>query len=68
MAAVASLGSLVLIRMTLAAITDTWKVNGEPSGDDLIDCLRQMDDFYRGANALCWLKSDRRQKADIHHG
>jgi transcriptional regulator with XRE-family HTH domain len=30
-------------------ISNTWKEGGEPSGDDLIDTLRQIDDYHRQA-------------------
>jgi len=30
-------------------ITGTWKSNGKPSGDDIIDCLRQVQNIHRTA-------------------
>jgi hypothetical protein len=32
-------------------ITGTWTANGKPSGDDVIDCLRQVQDLHRSAIA-----------------
>src|SRR5258708_1344400 len=46
-------------------IDNTWRVNGEPSGDDMADTLRQVDDYHRQAREAiaAWFAT---QKATIN--
>ena len=47
-------------------IDNTWKVNGEPSGDDLIDCLRQIDSYHKQAREAIADYLNKAQKAKVN--